>query len=203
MTISSPVNPDDDVKMRVEDALRVLADLRSDHHIVVTNQGSSRLWPRLSNHALDFNYNPSTMGGAVPLGLGLALAQRDHEVTVVSGDGSLLMSLGCLVTVIDSGATNISVVLLDNGIYEVTGGQATPSAGPESDFTGLARAAGFPNVSEFWLLEDWRRRCKSVFSERGPRFMTLNVSPLENDCLNDPTPPIREQIERLSAALSG
>ena len=46
---------------------------------------------------------------------------------VVSGDGSLLMSLGSLVTVVGAGATNLSIVLLDNGIYEVTGGQKTPA----------------------------------------------------------------------------
>ena len=43
--------------------------------IVVTNQGSARIWPKLRSRPLDFHYNPSTMGGAIPLGLGLALAQ--------------------------------------------------------------------------------------------------------------------------------
>src|SRR4029450_13535584 len=108
-------------------ALQVLADLCAADQIVVTNQGSARIWPKLRSRALDFHYNPSTMGGAMPLGLGLALAQPRREVVVVSGDGSLLMSLGSLVTVVRAGATNFSIVLLDNGIYEVTGGQKTPA----------------------------------------------------------------------------
>ncbi|MCA9271116.1 MAG: hypothetical protein KDA41_21690, partial [Planctomycetales bacterium] len=110
-------------RMKVETALEILAAQRGEDQIVVSNQGSARLWPRISQRPLDFNYNPSTMGGAVPLGLGLALADPRREVTVLSGDGSLLMSLGSLVSVVDSGAENISIVLLDNGLYEVTGGQ--------------------------------------------------------------------------------
>src|SRR5688572_9667396 len=92
--------------MSCENALQVLADSRRDHEIVISNQMSARLWPHLSHHPLDLNYLSSTMGGAVPLGLGLALSRPDCEVIVLSGDGSLLMNLGCLATATASGATN-------------------------------------------------------------------------------------------------
>ncbi len=51
-------------KMPVEAVLQHLAELRGEEHVVITNQSSARLWPRLSSHRLDFNYNPSTMSGA-------------------------------------------------------------------------------------------------------------------------------------------
>jgi hypothetical protein len=88
-------------------ALQVLADLCTADQIVVTNQGAARIWPKLRSRALDFHYNPSTMGGAIPLALGLALAQPGREVVAVSGDGSLLMSLGSLVSVVSAGAANL------------------------------------------------------------------------------------------------
>src|SRR5262245_30394231 len=94
--------------MPVVKALQVLIDLRQDDRIVVTNQASARIWPKLSRHRLDFHYNPSTMGGAIPLALGLAMAQPRRQVLVVSGDGALLMNLGSLVTVAASGVTNRS-----------------------------------------------------------------------------------------------
>ncbi len=188
-------------RMDVNEALRVLADLRRPDQIVVTNQGSARLWPKLSDHPLDFNYNPSAMGGAVPLGLGVALAQPQREVVVVSGEGSLLMNLGCLVTVVDSGATNLTIVVLDNGIYEVTGGQKTAATQSQTDFAGLARAAGFPNVSHFWNANDWRRRSPGVFDQRGPRFIWLEVAPLSDPLPIDPPRPVTEQIARLRKAL--
>ena len=50
-------------------ALQVLVDLRQDDQIVVTSMGSAREWPKLSEHALDFHYVPSTMGGAVLSGV--------------------------------------------------------------------------------------------------------------------------------------
>lgn len=192
---------DDDARMPVVAALEVLVELRREDDVVVTNQGSSRMWPRLSDHPLDFNFNPSTMGGAVPLAVGIALAQPKRNVMVISGDGALLMSLGCLVTAIDSGAVNLTVVLLDNGLYEVTGGQKTPSAKTQTDFAGLAQAAGFPNVSQFWTLPEWKRRAGDVLSRRGPRFVSLAVEPVPRDCFDDPTPPIDQQIARFQAAL--
>ena len=103
--------------MPVEAVLQHLGQLRGNGQVVITNMSSARLWPRLFHHPLDFNYNSSTMSGAIPFAIGIALARPDRDVMVLSGDGSLLMSLGCLVTAVASGAANLSVVLLDNGVY--------------------------------------------------------------------------------------
>ncbi len=191
----------DNNAMPVVDALQVLADLCGDDQIVVTNQGSARIWPKLRRRALDFHYNPSTMGGAIPLALGLALAQSQREVLVISGDGSLLMSLGSLITVVGSGATNLTVVLLDNGLYEVTGGQETPAAHAVVDYAGLARAAGFPTTAEFRELADWRTRAAEVLALPGPRFIRLAVSAVPQEFLTGSTPPLSEQLAGLRQAL--
>lgn len=188
-------------RMSVESALSHFSKRRVDDEIVISNQSSARLWPRMSNHPLDFNYNPSTMGGAVPLGVGLALAQPDREVIVLSGDGSLLMSLGCLVTAAASGAGNLSILLLDNGMYEVTGGQKTAASGIDMDYTGMATAAGFPSVSNFEVLEDWQSACESFFTGPGPRFARLAVGATPKDVFADPAPPIDEQIKRFQQSL--
>ena len=187
--------------MPVVEALRVLANVFQGDQIVVTNQGSSRIWPRLRRRPLDFHYNPSTMSGAIPLALGLALAQPQREVLAISGDGSLLMSLGSLVTVIGSGAKNLTVVLLDNGLYEVTGGQETPAARSAVDYAGLARAAGFPATAEFRDLAEWQARAADVLVMPGPRFVRLIVSAAPREFLTSPTPPLAEQLATLRAAL--
>ncbi len=186
----------------VVQALQVLADLVANDQIVVTNQGSSRIWPKLRRRPLDFHYNPSTMSGAIPLALGLALAQPQHEVVAVSGDGSLLMSLGSLVTVVGSGATNLTIVLLDNGLYEVTGGQETPAARSAVDYAGLARAAGFPSAVEFRDLGHWQSQAAEALSLPGPRFIRLVVSTAPPDSLTSSTPPLAEQLAGLKQALS-
>lgn len=81
------------------------------------------------------------MGSTTPLGLGLALA-TDEQVTVVDGDGSLLMSLGALSTVAAADPENLTVVVMDNESFETTGGQ--PSLSDTVDFAGVARECDLP-----------------------------------------------------------
>ncbi|MBC7818770.1 MAG: hypothetical protein IAG10_17915 [Planctomycetaceae bacterium] len=187
--------------MPVVDALRVVADLCCDDQIVVTNQGSARIWPKIRRRPLDFHYNPSTMSGAIPLALGLALAQPQREVLAISGDGSLLMSLGSLVTVVGSGVANLTIVLLDNGLYEVTGGQETPAARSTVDYAGLARAAGFPSAAAFRDLADWKTRAAEVLALPGPRFVRLVVNAAPSEYLTSSTPPLADQLAGLRLAL--
>lgn len=187
-------------RMPAVEAQQVLADLCSAEQIVVTNQGSARVFPKLRRRALDFHYNPSTMGGAIPLALGLALAQPNRDVVVVSGDGSLLMSLGALVTVARAGAANLTVILLDNGLYEVTGGQQTP-APPAIDYSAIAQAAGFPSVATFRELADWRAQAAEALGKPGPRFICLAVEPVPRDYLRFPTPSVAQQLTELRRAL--
>src|SRR5947209_9768106 len=105
--------------MTQREALEVLARHRGDK-VVVTTMTAVGLWPQLSDTPLDFAYMPSAMGHGIGLALGLALARPGRGVVLVTGDGSLLMNLGSLVTLADQPA-DIYLVVLDNGLYEVTG----------------------------------------------------------------------------------
>src|SRR5262249_41746021 len=134
-------------------ALEVLAAQRGTH-LVLTTHGSVDLWVTLSDTPRDFSYVPAAMGHAPALGLGLALAQCRHGVVVVTGDGSMLMNLGCLTTLANHRA-HLYLIIIDNGVYEVTGGQATPGSG-RTDFAGLARAAGIGRVYTCQTVEQWR-----------------------------------------------
>src|ERR1700751_3929382 len=129
--------------MTQREALEALAAPRGEH-VVITAMGSVGIWPDLSDTPLDFAYIPSAMGQAPALGLGLALAQPERGVIVVNGDGCMLMSLGSLGTIAHHPA-NLYLLIIDNGHYEVTGGQPTAGAG-HTDFAGLASAAGIQRV---------------------------------------------------------
>jgi sulfopyruvate decarboxylase subunit beta len=181
-------------------ALDVLRDRRRDE-IVVTTMGAAREWPRISQHPLDFHYIPSAMGHAPMLGLGLALAQPQRSVIVLNGDGCTLMSLGCLVTIVASRATNLTLVVLENDIYEVTGGQETAAAAAGVDFAGLARAAGFQSVASFADVDTWRASVDETLTLPGPRFVLLRVAPVEDYELTSPG-PILERVERFRQALA-
>ncbi len=125
------------------EALEVLAAKRGDH-VVITTMGSVAIWPQLSDTPRDFHYLPSSMGQGVPLGLGLCLAKPGLPVAVLTGDGGLLMNLGCLVTAAQF-TVPLRILLIDNGLYEVTGGQVVANAG-RTDFAAIARGAGIGRV---------------------------------------------------------
>ncbi|MCR9175399.1 MAG: thiamine pyrophosphate-dependent enzyme [Alphaproteobacteria bacterium] len=82
------------------------------------------------------------MGAAVPMGLGLALAQPERHVLVVTGDGELLMAIGSLAVAATSGLTRFSVVCVDNERYGETGNQIAHTA-MGIDLATVARGFGF------------------------------------------------------------
>jgi thiamine pyrophosphate-dependent acetolactate synthase large subunit-like protein len=83
------------------------------------------------------------MGGAVPIGLGLALAQPERRVLVITGDGEMLMGLGSLATVAVQRPSNLVIAVIDNERYGETGMQPTHTA-HGVDLAAIAAGAGFP-----------------------------------------------------------
>jgi thiamine pyrophosphate-dependent acetolactate synthase large subunit-like protein len=188
-------------RMPVTDALRVLPPLRPADGIVVSHMGAAREWIALSDHPLDLHYVPSAMGGGPPLALGLALAQPQREVWLLTGDGSLLMTLGALVTVIDSGAQNLTIVLVDNAAYEIIGGPKTPASRSRVDFAEIARGCGYTSVFHFDRFDDWKARAAGALHSSGPRFLWLEVELVRENHRLDPPCPLEEQLTRFRRAL--
>ena len=179
-------------------ALEVLAANRGDK-VVVTTMSAVAVWPSLSDGPLDFAYIPSSMGQGPGFGLGLALAHSGRGVVVVNGDGCMLMSLGSLVTLAANPA-DVYLLILDNGLYEVTGGQPTAGTG-RVDFAGLARAAGIARVYTFDEAESWRAGSGEALSGSGPVFIWLKVEGRLGQKAPLPLRPMTDQISRLRAAL--
>lgn len=182
----------------LREALEILAAHRRQR-IVITTMSPIAPWHQLSDTPLDFAYIPSAMGQAPALGLGLALAQPDRGVIVVNGDGCMLMNLGCLVTLSQQPA-NLYLLIIDNGHYEVTGGQPTAGAG-HADFAGLARAAGIQRVYSFDNVQPWRAGATEALSGTGPVVIWLKVEPKLGQKTPTPPRPMAEQIARLKHVL--
>jgi thiamine pyrophosphate-dependent acetolactate synthase large subunit-like protein len=110
------------------------------------------------------------------------------------------MNLGCLVTVANHPAPLI-VVLIDNGLYEVTGGQDLAGAG-RTDYAGLARAAGIGRVFEFDQADAWRAAAPAILAGPGPAFVRLKVDGERGHRTPSPPRPMGEQISRLRSAVA-
>ena len=96
-------------------------------------------------------YMLGSMGLTIPIGLGVAMAQPKRHVVALEGDGSLLMQLGCLATVAMRAPKNLTIVVWDNGIYQITGAQPTASA-TTADLVAIARGAGLANSN--WAADE-------------------------------------------------
>jgi thiamine pyrophosphate-dependent acetolactate synthase large subunit-like protein len=116
------------------------------------------------------------MGGAAMIGLGLALAQKNRPLVVVTGDGEQLMGLGALATIAVKRPGNLSLVVLDNGHYGETGQQASHT-GLGVDLHRIAAAAGFAAVELTDLAGIAAYRPAIARLEGPPRFATIRISP--------------------------
>jgi sulfopyruvate decarboxylase subunit beta len=156
-----------------EQLLKPLAQLRSTA-VVVSCMSVTRPWGLYSSSELDFASADSAMGHAADLALGIALAQPQRKVICLNGDGSMLMTLGTLATVVHVRATNFALFVIQNNTYEVTGNQPIPAAG-HIDFAQLARGAGFEHVYYFENPDDYEEQLPAVLAEEGPVFVAVRV----------------------------
>ncbi len=144
--------------------------------VVVTTMGIVRPWGKISHSELDFASADSAMGHAADLALGIALAQPLRKVICLNGDGSMLMTLGTLVTAVANDASNFVLFVLQNGTYEITGNQAIPGAG-RVDFAAMARGAGFERIYRFADADAYEAKLPEVLAGKGPVFVLVQMEP--------------------------
>jgi phosphonopyruvate decarboxylase len=156
-----------------QDALRVvLTHTPSDSTVLLASTGYCGRELYAIDDRPNHLYMVGSMGCVLPLGLGLALARPDMRVIVLDGDGAALMRLGAFATVGAYGPPNLWHLLLDNGVHESTGGQATVS--PGVSFAKMAAACGYASSLETSDLG----RISSWLDERpaaGARFARLFI----------------------------
>jgi thiamine pyrophosphate-dependent acetolactate synthase large subunit-like protein len=115
------------------------------------------------------------MGGAVMIGLGLALAQPKLPVVVITGDGEMLMGIGSLATVGLQKPGNLTIIVLDNECYGETGGQASHTAAA-ADLVGVARACGIAEARAMTTMAEIEAFSPSLQDvSAGPRFASVKI----------------------------
>jgi thiamine pyrophosphate-dependent acetolactate synthase large subunit-like protein len=147
-----------DPRLDRREAMRVLLDRRGDM-LLVTGLGSTT-WDAaaVGDDARNF-YLWGAMGAAAMVGLGLAIAQPERRVLVVTGDGEMLMGLGALATVGVQSPPNLALAVFDNARYAETGMQASHTDYGVS-LCGVARSCGIEgvyDVTDKAALDDFAR----------------------------------------------
>lgn len=142
-------------------------------------------------------YMVGSMGCASSFALGLSLAQPAKQVVVVDGDGAALMRMGNMATIGAYGLQNLQHLLLDNGVHDSTGGQATVSRG--MSFAAIASACGYLNSAEGHSQD----LVKYVLASRtGPGFLQMHIRRGVPDNLPRPDQKPAEVCRRLMSHLN-
>ena len=150
---------------------RLVAQLKRDE-AVIGGIGNSNFDLWASGQRPQNFYMLGSMGLTVPIALGVAIAQPQRHVLALEGDGSLLMQLGCLATVAVRAPNNLTIVVWDNGIYQITGSQ--PTATSTADIVEIARASGISK--SHWAADekDFDRRVKDALTD-GPSLIAARI----------------------------
>jgi len=115
------------------------------------------------------------MGGAVMIGLGVALAQPELPVVVITGDGEMLMGMGSLATIGLQQPKNLTIIVLDNEVYGETGGQASHTA-VNTDLVGVAKACGIKDARSLATMAEIKIFAADMQdSSAGPRFASIKI----------------------------
>jgi sulfopyruvate decarboxylase subunit beta len=157
------------------DYYQVLADTLPTDALVVTALGNaSYLWAAMHQAPENF-YVEDAMGLALPLALGLAMAQPARRVVAVEGDGAILMHMGALVTLGSVAPRNLTVLLIQNGVHAASGGQ--PLTNTTLDLSQLAQSAGIKRATNVATVATFASALNSAFAADGLQVLVLSTAP--------------------------
>jgi len=176
MLSNQPVRRDEAKVMNRYDITCRLVSLLHKDEAVIGGIGYTNfdLWAACGGRRQPNFYMLGSMGLAVPIALGVAIAQPLRKVFALEGDGSVLMQLGSLSTVAARAQKNLCIVIMDNGAYQITGGQPTVT-GQGADIVGIARASGLARST--WAADEdaFGELIERSLSEDGPWLIGCRI----------------------------
>ena len=147
----------------------VKQQLRADD-LVVCGLGATEAAFKEAGPVNPTYYASDPMGLWSSIALGLALARPEKRVTLLAGDGDLLMNLQVLATIASAPAGNFRIIVFHNGAYSSTGGQ--PLAGKPA-FATIAQGAGFGWALESRTEDETAKRLDELFGRPGPALLDV------------------------------
>jgi thiamine pyrophosphate-dependent acetolactate synthase large subunit-like protein len=161
------------VMNRFDVTSRLIARLKNEEP-VIGGIGNTNFDLWAAGHRPQNFYMLGSMGLAFPIALGVALAQPTRRVFALEGDGSLLMQMGCLSTIAARAPKNLTMILMDNGIYQITGSQPTPAASV-ADLVAIAIGSGLSNSAWAADEEDFERLVDQSLTATVPTLIALRI----------------------------
>ncbi|CAN5790765.1 thiamine pyrophosphate-dependent enzyme [soil metagenome] len=159
------------------DLTQRVVDLVDDDTVLVSGIGNATFDLRAlaGDRPLNF-YMLGSMGQAISIGLGLAVAQPDRPVVVMEGEGSVLLNMSALATIGMVAPPNLTLVIWDNEQWQITGGQ-TLSTATTCDLAAVARACGTEYAATPMTAEEFEQAVRFAVDAPGPHAIVTKVAP--------------------------
>ena len=163
--------------MRRVDVARVLGQETTTEDLFVSSIGGilDDWW----NHrpgGQDNTLSVSILGSVSSTALGLAIALPHRRIVAIETDGSMLMNLGVLCTLGSERPPNLTVVVLDNGLYECIGSAPTLTS-RNADLELIAAGAGCPNSLTVRGEVDLRDALRTQLNDNQLGFIVAKIEP--------------------------
>lgn len=165
---------------------RLVAKLKHGE-AVVAGIGNTNFDLYMAGHRPQNFYMLGSMGLACPIALGVALAQPERGVVALEGDGSILMNLGCLSTIAQLKPRNLTVIIMDNGTYQITGNQPTATK-DAADIVAIAQGSGIANSTWARDAKHFEELLSRRFDDGGPVLIAAKIDdkPAAGQTVRDP-----------------
>lgn len=159
------------------DRRRFVAELlrQFPNALVVTGLGSPSYDAFAAGDRPGNFYLWGAMGGSTSLALGLAIAQPDREVIVITGDGEQLMGIGSLATAAAQKPRNLAIVILDNGHFGETGMQHSHTS-LGTNLAQVASAVGVPTALEISDVNEVEKLAQHIRRREGMTVAQVYIS---------------------------
>jgi thiamine pyrophosphate-dependent acetolactate synthase large subunit-like protein len=158
------------------DAVKIIAALFTAEDLCVSSLGAIHQdwW----NHAppIGNTFNPIILGSISTTALGLALALPHRRVLALETDGSVLMNTGALCTLGSQRPGNLTVVVMDNGLYEIIG-SAPSLTSHNADLAKMAEGAGCINAVTVRNVDGLKREFEKMWTDDEMGYIVAKIEP--------------------------
>jgi thiamine pyrophosphate-dependent acetolactate synthase large subunit-like protein len=146
-----------------------------DGALIIPGLGSATWDLSAAGDSPEYLYSWGGMGLALPTAIGLAIAQPQKRVVVVTGDGELLMGIGALGVAADQAPANLAILVLDNEHFGETGRQ-TGLTGAKTDLIAVAKGFGFNHTMLVTGQGQMTALAELLFKAPGPCFAVAKIA---------------------------
>lgn len=180
--------------MKRHEAIEIICQYIRKHDLIISTTGNLSRELFIIADSPQIFYMMGSMGLASSIGLGLAICCPNSRIMVIEGDGSIIMNMGSMATIGHYAPNNLIHIVLDNEIYESTGGQ--PSVSKTANLDKVAEDVGYKMVQKITSESELREMFEKIGKFRGPVFILIKV---EKSRIYERTPRVSHEPEEITS----